>query len=229
MINADLSTKQQGRLMKDLLSSHKVLCLAILVSGCAFQAQAKDNPWYVSGALGHVTGSQSAQEIKHKLSGDGIDITDVSIDDSRTGWLLNLGYEVKDNISIELGYLDLNDADITIEADVTDPEAFIENIKDVHPSSAKGITVSGLYHYHLNDDLSLSTKLGLYNWRGDFKTNSQLNIKQINTKTSSTDIHYSINADYKLTKKLSLFIEWSHYKLEGEGIKMWALGGKFRF
>jgi len=229
MIKADLNTKQQGQLMKKIFSLLNVWCLPVLICGGSFQAQAKDNTWYVSGALGKVSGSQSAQEIKHKLSGNGVDITDVSIDDSRTGWQLNIGFEVIENVSIELGYLDLRDIDINIAAEVTDPESFIENTKDVHPNSANGITLSGLYHYSLSDDFTLSAKLGLYNWSGDFRTNSQLNIKQIDTKTSSTDIYYGINADYKLTDKLSVFIEWSHYKLEGEGIKMWALGGKFRF
>ena len=229
MIKININKNQQGRLMKLLLSSHNVFCLTVLVCVLSFHAQAKDNTWYVSGALGQVSGSQSANEIKQELSRDGVDITDVNIDDSRAGWQVNLGYDAIEKVSIEIGYLDLGHVDIVIAAEVTDPKPFINNVKNIHPNSAHGFTIASLYNYDINDDFTLSGKVGLFNWRGDFKTNSQLSINQIDTKNSSTDLYYGLNGGYKMTKEFSLFIEWTHFELDNDITEMWSLGGKFKF
>ncbi|NRA56113.1 MAG: porin family protein [Gammaproteobacteria bacterium] len=212
-------------------TKHVCTLLALIAVSSTAQAQGGDGSnWYLTGVMGAVSGSRSAGNIRRDLENSGITATELSIDDNRTGWTLNIGYEVTENLAVEAGYIDMGDVSLTLNTMVTDVDLFINQVKNVHPNSADGVTLAGVYRYHINDKISLSGRLGLFRWDGDFDAIAIDSGEKLGSDDSSgTDMFYGVGGGFKMTDKLTITIQWQHFKLEKESLRMLSIGARYRF
>lgn len=188
--------------------------------------------WYVHGSVGKVNGSSSVGDIKNPLSNAGFDITQVDLDDSRTGWKFNLGYAINQHWAVEGGYTDLDKVSTTIAAvvGVNQVDSFFQQAKTLHPTSAKGWTLSTVATWPLTDKVSVNGRVGLFNWQGDFDTlNLQDNIHVGSDRGDGTDIYYGLYGEFLMSKKSRLTLEWERYRFDDNHSDMFSIGFKYFF
>ncbi|MFT4926319.1 MAG: hypothetical protein ACI8WB_002417 [Phenylobacterium sp.] len=218
-----------------VLTSAAALIISLSVF-TSFQALAVDeNPqesgWYMGAAVGNVSGSRSVADYKDDLSDNGITVSNLTVDDSRTGWKLNIGFDVTQNVAIEAGYLDLKEVSLEGSAQVTDPEAFNNAAKTIHPNSADGFTLGSTYRYSISQNFGLTGSVGLFNWDGDFNTRA-LAAPQTDAgkdSTSGTDFYFGLGGGYEVFDDVTLSIEWERYKLDKEDAEVWSIGVDYHF
>jgi len=195
-------------------------------------AHAEDTNYstYINSAVGMVSGSTSASRLSNDLAENGISVTAMNIDDSRNGWKLNLGVELTEQIALEVGYLDLGTVDITLTAEVADSGLFSNQVENIHPSSADGFTLSGVYRYYFNSNFTLFGLVGLFAWRGEFDTYTTESGERMGSdNTGRTDLYYGVGGGYNITDKLTLVFEGEYFKLDNENSQMWSIGARHQF
>jgi opacity protein-like surface antigen len=210
------------------------LTTGLLLLACSSLALADDNPvntnWSVGAAIGNVTGGQSMALIDKALTNSGVTVTEIEVDDSRTGWKLNIGFNVTENIVIEAGYVDLNEVSVEFNAVVINPDDFFNTAQKIHPTSADGFTVGSVYHYGLSDSFNLTGSIGLFRWDGDFKTQSLDSNQGVGADSASgTDVYFGLGAGYQLSEDVTLDVEWERYKLDDDNAQMWSVGVNYSF
>ena len=212
--------KTADRLSFMILSS--LLFAAAFLYSFSVIAAEDDTAWYIGTALGQVTSDRTAAELGTELTSTGVNVTNISVDDSRIGWKLNVGFDITRNVAIEAGYMDLNDVSVEMNAVVSDPELFFNNAQKIHPNSADGFTLGSVYRYNITDNIGLTGSVGLFNWEGDFSTQS-LNTNQTigNDGTKGTDLYFGVGGGYQLSQDVTLSIEWEHYQLDKDKAEMW--------
>ena len=203
---------------------------ALAMAPLQAQAEEDDSGWFVGAGVGKADSTLSANQIETQLSGPDVTVNSVSVDDSRTGWKLKLGYEFSNHVAIEAGYLDLNDVNVQVNAVVTDPAQFFNRAKNLHPNSADGFTLGSSYQYHITDNFGLTGSVGLFSWEGDF--NSQLtgaNQPVSSEGTDGTDFYFGFGGGYKLTEEVEVSVGWERYKLDKDDADMWSIGLNYHF
>ena len=195
---------------------------------------ANSNPdegtWSITVGIGEVNGSRSANSIKQDLSQPDLTINQVNVDDDRNGWNVNLGYQLTEHFTVELGYTDLGDVDVDVFATVIEPLDFIRSANVLHPNSADGVTFSGRYSTMLSDSFSAYARLGVFSWDGDFDSHFQGNNSNIvSSGISGTDLYYGVGGEYLLNKRISFALELSRYELDNDDSTMAALNLIYRF
>ncbi|MCJ8268080.1 MAG: porin family protein [Psychrosphaera sp.] len=220
--------KTADRLSFMILSS--LLFAAAFLYSFSVIAAEDDTAWYIGTALGQVTSDRTAAELGTELTSTGVNVTNISVDDSRIGWKLNVGFDITRNVAIEAGYMDLNDVSVEMNAVVSDPELFFNNAQKIHPNSADGFTLGSVYRYNITDNIGLTGSVGLFNWEGDFSTQS-LNTNQTigNDGTKGTDLYFGVGGGYQLSQDVTLSIEWEQYQLDNDKAEMWSIGLNYHF
>lgn len=176
-----------------------------------------DSGLFLQIGVGQVFGSQSPDELSNVLTQKGVTINQLSQDDSRSGWHLNVGYDLSDNFSLQLGYVDLGEVEIALSAEVSEPTEFIDFASEIHPNSAVGYTVGAAFHYPINQTISFLARIGILSWDGEFDSVlTDLNQNVASNDISGTDLFFGFGGAYRLTEKAALSIEWEHYKLDDE-------------
>ncbi|NQZ07488.1 MAG: porin family protein [Algicola sp.] len=220
--------KTVDRLSFMILSS--LLFAAAFLYSFSVLAAEDDTAWYIGTALGQVTSDRTAADLRNELTTTGVNVTNITVDDSRIGWKLNVGFDVTSNVAIEAGYMDLNDVNVELNAVVSDPGLFFNNAKKIHPNSADGFTLGSVYRYNITDNIDLTGSVGVFNWEGDFNTQS-LNTNQTigNDGNKGTDLYFGVGGGYQLSQDVTLSIEWEQYQLDNDKAEMWSIGLNYHF
>ncbi len=189
-----------------------------------------DTAWYAGTALGQAASDSSIVELSNELTATGANTTNISVDESRIGWKLNVGFEVTNNVAIEAGYMDLNEVNAELNPVVSDPELFFNNSQKINPNSADGFTLGSVYRYDITDNIGLTGSVGVFNWEGDFNTQSLNNNQSIgNDGNKGTDLYFGVGGGYQLSQDVSLSIEWEQYQLDNDKAEMWSIGVNYHF
>lgn len=149
-------------------------------------------------------------------------------DDSRWGYRIALeadfGFEgALAGSGISLGYVDLGEVAVNLDAQITDALGFAEAIEETYPVTGEGVTLSYLYRYGVNDDFSLTGELGILYWDGDIDmagTNLPHNYHD------GFDPFFGAHVSYQLNSRWSLGVDLTHYLLDDQAVT--SLGGSVR-
>jgi|TARA_B110000902_G_scaffold48149_1_gene54813 predicted porin len=190
-------------------------------AGLLLSATSHANNWLVSVELGKSeanTGNLTAQlptgEVTH-------------LSDSDTSWSLGIGYQLDNGLTLEASYLELGDGDVTIIGDSISPTQYYNSVASISPVLGDGFTLGARYQFWQQEHISTSVSLGLITWKGDVTSTYQAQKKT--TKRDGSDIYYSLEGHYQLTKQWQLSIGFTRYALEPNDVDVIYLGGAYSF
>jgi long-subunit fatty acid transport protein len=183
-----------------------VIAKSITISaGLLLSATSHANNWLVSVELGRsdaktgsLTTALASGEVAH-------------LSDSDTSWTLGVGYQLNNALTLEAGYIDLGDGDVTITGDSITPTQHHNSVADISPVLGDGFTLGLRYQLWQHEDISTSVLLGLITWEGDIISTYQA--QQITTERDGNDIYYGLEGHYQLTKQWQLSIGFTRYAL----------------
>jgi predicted porin len=207
------------------VKSHQVkslnLKLITLSAGLLLSATSQANNWLVSLALGK-SDANTANLTAQLPSGK---VTHMS--DSDTSWSLGIGYQLDNGLTLEAGYIDLGDGDVTITGDSLSPTQYHHSVADISAVLGDGFTFGARYQFWQQEDISTSVSLGLIAWEGYISSTDQA--QPITTKREGNDIYYGLEGHYQLTKQWQLSVGFTRYALEANDVDVIYLAGTYRF
>ena len=211
------------------VKSHQVkslnLKLITLSAGLLLSATSQANNWLVSLALGK-SDANTANLTAQLPSGK---VTHMS--DSDTSWSLGIGYQLDNGLTLEAGYIDLGDGDVTITGNSITPTQYHHSVANISPVLGDGFTFGARYQFWQQEDISTSVSLGLIAWEGYISSNisSTDQAQPITTKRDGNDIYYGLEGHYQLTKQWQLSVGFTRYALEANDVDVIYLAGTYRF
>ncbi|MBU2710991.1 outer membrane beta-barrel protein [Zooshikella harenae] len=153
-----------------------VLCITTLMSGVTL---AQGNGFYLGGNVGQTDFDECA---------DGF-----SCDEKDTGWKLYGGYQLNQNIGIEAGYYNFG-------------ETTGKNRFGKYSVEAEGLGVALTGTLPLNNQFSLTSKIGAMRWEADGHYRGRFTYA--NDDETGTDLFYGVGAKFALAPNLDIVAEW---------------------
>jgi len=209
---------------------HVILCLFPLLDG---NAQAGD--WRVGLGLGTARGDSGIGDLSDRLREHGLDARAISSDDDRFAWRLRLGYTFTPRWGVEAAYVDLGDVEATFTSSTEDIDTFLSLSVDVHPNTADGFLVSGVYRHALGNYLPLQAvaRAGAFVWSSEYDLNCLTRSRKV--KENGTDLSFGLGVELGLENfgalppGMALGLDWQRFKIDDEGIDLFSLGLSYRF
>ncbi len=220
-----------ARRRKTMRKQHKAALGALLVAGGAMALSPvanAANPFYVGASGGIAQASYSATDLVNALPG--YTLSNVSVDDSDTGWKLFAGWQFHPNFAVEAAYVDLGEIKSSYSATaVPDVQQLLDDTAAIHPYMANGFTLAGVASYNINPKASVMGKVGLFSW------DAEADITEINTGANSkvdqdgTDLMFGLGAKYMVTPQWGIRAEWESYDLDWDRVDFFSLGAEIHF
>lgn len=150
--------------------------------------------------------------------------TDVEIqtDESDTSLHLGIGYEFYDDLSLNLSWIDLGQAEATFTASTTDPGSLQRDNRSNVPVLGDGIALSLAYDFYSVKGFTFFAELGSYSWEADL--NSEANGQAVSTEIDGTDIFFGLGADYKVSEQVESHFKVIRYNLAPNNVFEWHVG-----
>jgi OOP family OmpA-OmpF porin len=120
-------------------------------------------------------------------------------DDTDTGVKLFGGYQFVPNAAVEIGYVDLGKAKLSL------PGASVE-------FKAHGFDVDFVGTLPLNDQFAVLARVGMFFWKVDVSGTGLAN----SSSASGNDLTYGLGLAYDVSKKVSVRFEWQQFKDLGD-------------
>jgi len=190
--------------------------------------------WNVGGGFGYASGDTGTGELNHDLTARGLNATASSSDDSRTAWQLYFGYNYTPSWGVEVAYVDLGDVSTRFTGTATDIDAFLAASSDIHPNTAQGLQLSGVYHYPLKflPQLQAEARLGAFAWQSKYTLNGVTSSRSVDER--GTDITYGLGLSLGLDQirwmppGFSATLNWDRTGVDGEPIDLLTLGLRYQ-
>lgn len=196
----------------------------LLVGGWTLTAASPAQAWYLGTSLGQVQGSDSQGSFNRALADvqDGLQTS--QFDTERDGWSLYVGGEVHERGTIEIGYLDLGEAEVRIEGALfnANQAAFIETVTRELPATGKGYTAHYAYQLYRHGNWSLQGRLGLFAWSSE-QTASLGGVSE-SVDRDGTDLGYGLALEYAITPAVGLRLGVERYDVDDSHLDFFSLG-----
>ncbi|WP_415905643.1 porin family protein [Neptuniibacter sp. QD48_55] len=164
----------------------KTLLATALISGIFSQAAMADSNFYLGGGVG-------------KTSVDYVEVTGATVtDDSDTSWKIFGGYNFNKNFAVEFAYQDLGEN----SADVLNVPVKIEG---------DAYSVALLGKLPVGEKAEFFAKLGYAHIDADADINNLASVSE-----DDSDVLYGLGANYSVTEKVDLRLEWERMDFEDE-------------
>jgi OOP family OmpA-OmpF porin len=186
---------------------------ALSTATVSVNALAADSGWYVLGSVGQAkydTESKSSIDSDLQASVAPLDLASSSLDDSDSGYKLQVGYQFNQNFAVEGGYIDLGE--LVYKARVTDG---FDSVGARLKTEAHGFNVSAVGILPLGS-FSLFAKVGVI----DAKVESKGSVEGVGNVASedSTDVKplFGLGAGYSFGDHLGVRVEWERFSNLGD-------------
>jgi hypothetical protein len=213
-----------------------LLLISLLgVVSLTFAGGIQAGEWRIGAMLGRADGETGTRQINKQLRDAGLDAQASSSDNRRTAWQIRLGYEFTPNWGLELGYLDLGDVETRFTGSTVDIDAFLEASRDIHPNTADGALLSGVYSHPLG---SLSwikgvARAGLFTWSSEYKIDAGTSSYKVDENGTDFSFGLGLKMDLEglgaLPPGLSTQLEWQRFDIDGEDTDLFSVGINYGF
>ena len=180
---------------------------------------------YFNLQLGSAAGDTDASQLDSQLAAQGLNATASSSDDSRTAWRVGVGYPLTSNWAVELARVDLGKVTTRFSGTTTDIDTFLTSASDIHPQTAKGWQLSGIYRRPVTEGSWFVARAGLFDWQSDYTLSSG----SVSRKVSASGLNgsYGIGAEVDVHRYLRLGVNYDRYSVDGEAIAVVSAGLRF--
>ncbi|WP_395339118.1 porin family protein [Ningiella sp. W23] len=191
---------------------------------CAFEY------FYVSGFIGAGFGENEI-DVQSAANDIGFDVFDIEEDYDGLALKLLVGASFTENLSFELGYTRLADAEVAFSTNTTDPDLFFDLARSVRPTSVDGFTGALVYSFVTDDEWYLYGRVGLFQWEGEYDSFDVFGERQLESlpSTDGTDIFFGIGATYRINNHLEANVEWERYRFDDADEDVLWLGLTYHF
>ncbi len=198
-----------------------LLTLVALGATPAASADTESGRWYLGGSYG-------ASSLNHDVAdfSDG-SISNAAIDDSDTGWKVFGGLRLREHLSIELSYVDLNndvDNETTFSgsSDGSGTE-FSEGPVSIDIDEPRAVAVALVGTLPFTDRATGLVKLGAAAWEADRTTFHQST--RSTESESGVDVTFGAGFQYRVGSRTALRLEWERYAgVSGDDIDLASVG-----
>jgi len=202
---------------------------AAVVASASLQANAAPD-WlaqsYITVGVYQAKGSQSESDFVSGLSSRGIATSINKYDTERSAWQINWGYQYADGLSIEVGYLDLGDADVNFSALSLSSAALTQALEKEYPVSGEGITLGHRFSHQFNDRLGISLLTGVYWWEGEINTNGADVGSDLD---GGLDPIFGLAGQVQLTPTWDLQLQVQQIVFSEQQVQFWGLAARHQF
>jgi hypothetical protein len=205
---------------------HIIMFGSVLAFSFASTVHADDllDKVYMTVNGGFANSNTDIDSVQRAFDQKGLNATIQSVDDTRHGFGLGVGYEITPEWSAELNYLDLEQVEVKFSSTQA-----INTLEKIHPESGEGVTLSGLYRHALGDKAHVRVRAGFFNWGADYKTTSDPGNPNGTDSDSGTDFYWGVGFGYQLSKSLKLTTEMQRFEFSNDKTEYVQLGIEWRF
>ncbi|OZG70831.1 hypothetical protein BTA51_23615 [Hahella sp. CCB-MM4] len=185
----------------------------------------KDKVYLELGAY-RASGSQDASSFSSGLESADIDVTLNTYDTTRLAFHLVAGYQYQDMMALEIGFLDLGDVDVDLDALSPSDEELSQAVEKHYPVSGNGWTVANRFLWDVHPQVTLSGEVGLFLWDGDI----QLSGADINPDLDGgTDPLLGLGAGYQVMDNIDVLLRIKRVFMDHQHVDLLGIGGAYRF
>jgi hypothetical protein len=222
------TSKTTGSATKYNIACVLIYALTYVLTTGSAQAQ-----WLMSLDLGGSNNKIHTADLNDQI-GDG---EIASIDTRDFSWQLGVGYQVDDKLSFRMSYLDLGQGSLVIEGDTVKPEELHQQVSEIMPILANGVTFGIQYQLFQHGPFSVDADFGGFRWKS--KLTSQLGNETITHEQQDVDFYYGVKTYYHFTSahdeqslsenNWSVYLSYNAYRLPSDDVENWSLGLEYSF
>ncbi|MCU4677356.1 hypothetical protein N7931_17170 [Catenovulum sp. 2E275] len=144
-----------------------------------------------------------------ELGKNHVDILDS--DKSDSSWGIEFGYDFE-LAKLKIGYIDLGEGSVTLQADSYTPEQYHETVKNVAPVLIEGVTIGAETILFENNNWFLNGQLGAVIWQNVIISQSDSGATY-KSKERGTESYFGLSGGYQLTSNWSVSGQYRGYIL----------------
>ncbi|MDX1482549.1 MAG: outer membrane beta-barrel protein, partial [Woeseiaceae bacterium] len=208
------------------------LCGVVVPGTAQADEHMQDTGFYAGIAVGSAAGDVSASQFSRDLSAAGYDVSDVSLDDSASGWKLTLGYMLNSYLGLQVSYVDLGDlrSELTASVSPDDVDDLLRTAAGLLPGRGEGILADLLLQYPLSERVAVYATLGVFFAEPETE---QVVISGGSGSASradeDNDFAGSIGLSFAATRRLAIKVGYERYDIDGSATDFPAAGLVYRF
>ena len=181
---------------------------------------------YVNISAYNAYGNQTASDFLAGFDDTEIDVSLTKYDTTRTAYSFAVGYNYHNNLAIELGYLDLGDAEVNFDSLSLTEEALADIVEENYPVSGEGVTLINQIGFTVLPSLKLYTGFGLYLWQGDIDAS----LNEVNRDLDGgVEPLVNISAQYLPIKNISLELHAKRVVFDQQHVDLVGIGFSLHF
>lgn len=148
------------------------------------------------------------------------------LDDEDIGWKLYGGYIFNKYFNLEVGYVDLGDAELNEELTVSSTlpapiGTILTSIGSHAIAEVTGFTFTAVIKYPLLEKLSVFGKVGAFFWQTDTTVSTSIDSQPpifssgfsdaLSFEDNGSDVMFGFGAEYDITERWGVRAEWERY------------------
>jgi hypothetical protein len=210
-----------------------VLMVVLLTVSTPAEAQGQDQKgFFIGGAIGSATNDINANDFASGLSAGGYDVSDVTLDDSATGWKLSVGYMFNEYVGVQGSYVDLGDLETEFTASVPPDQvdALLARGTALFPGRGEGFLLDVLVQYAFSERVSVYGTVGWF----VAEPESEQTVISGGTGTAvrsddENDVAGSIGLKISVSDSVDIKLGYERYYIDSDSTDFPMLAVEFRF
>ena len=212
------------------------LCVGAVFSTSVIANDKNEWPYakgfYIGGQLGHAKTDTSADNLNSLYNAAGLNSQSTDVDKSDLGYSVFVGYRFNEHWAVEGGYQDLGDRSASFSGSTTNPNAYYNLAEEVYPETADGLSLSVLGSIPFDNGLTLTGKLGYFDWEMDAVSTELSGTNMQRPGASSREdsgAWYGVEVGYHIEYDLQTYVSLQHIPLQDDDVNVISVGLRFWF
>ncbi|HEX4939299.1 MAG TPA: hypothetical protein VFX11_11535, partial [Candidatus Kapabacteria bacterium] len=180
---------------------------------------------YISVSFYQARGSQGSGDFEQGAAADGVVVSLNDYEESRTAWQIATGYRYLDWSAVELGYLDLGETQVDLDATGT-ANNLEAAMSDNYPVTGHGWTLANRFLWEAMPRVTLSGEVGLFIWEGEIDLTGA-NVEP--DLDDGTDLLLGVACAYRITDQLEAALHLKRVFFDDQEVDLLGVEGRFHF
>ncbi len=195
-----------------------LLVMVAVGNDTAVAAEQDQLGFYAGAAIGSASSDASASSFADGLTAAGYNVSDVSLDDSATGFKVFAGYMVNENVGVQVSYVNLGQLESEFTASVPPDQidALLAVGADLLPGRGRGWLADLVLQYPLSDRVSVYGTAGVF--FSEPETTQTVVVGGTGTASQSdsdNDFAGSIGLIFSLSDRSAIKVGYERYEIDG--------------